>query len=86
MRLKQQKCAFLLPEVEYLGHRITLNGLHPTPTKVKAITEAPAPRSVPELKIFLGLMGDFLATLLTVVQAPKEEHKLVMGTKVKVCI
>jgi len=68
MRLKQQKCAFLLPEVEYLGHRITPNGLHPTPTKVKAITEAPAPKSVSELKAFLGLVnyyGKFLSNLAT---------------------
>ena len=43
MRLKQQKCQFLMSEVEYLGHRITPDGLQPTLTKVNAITEAPAP-------------------------------------------
>ena len=52
MRLKQQKCEFLMSEVEYLGHHISPDGLQPTATKVKAITEAPAPRSVSELKLF----------------------------------
>ena len=52
MRLKEQKCAFLLPEVKYLGHRITPKGQLPTCTKVKAITEAPAPTNTSELKAF----------------------------------
>ena len=45
-QLKQSKCMFFLPEVEYLGHRITPNGLHPTPAKVKAITAAPPPKNM----------------------------------------
>ena len=68
MRLKQQKCEFLMSEVEYLGHRISPDGLHPTPTKVKAIMEAPAPTNVSELKAFLGLVnyyGKFLSNLAT---------------------
>ena len=30
MRLKEQKCGFLLPEIKYLGHRITSEGQLPT--------------------------------------------------------
>ena len=53
-----------------MGHRISPDGLHPTPTKVKAITEAPAPTSISELKAFLGLVnyyGKFLSNLATTV-------------------
>ena len=70
MRLKQQKCQFSMSEVEYLGHRINPDGLQPTLTKVKAITEAPAPTNVSELKAFLGLVnyyGKFLNNLATTV-------------------
>ena len=59
-----------MSEVEYLGHRITPDGLQPTLTKVKAITEAPAPTNVSELKAFLGLVnyyGKFLNNLATTV-------------------
>ena len=56
-RLKQSKCMFFLPEVEYLGHRITADGLHPTTSKVKAISAAPPPKNVAQLKAFLGLVN-----------------------------
>ena len=52
------KCCFFAKQVEYLGHLIDEHGLHPTPTKVKAILEAPAtPHNVFELRSFLGLLN-----------------------------
>lgn len=54
MKLKKEKCAFCLPQVEYLGHVISEEGLHPSAGKVKAIKEAPKPSSLSELKSFLG--------------------------------
>ena len=55
MRLKKSKCKFLMTEIEYLGHRITKEGLKPTESKVQAIAQAPMPTNVSELKAFLGL-------------------------------
>ena len=81
MRLKQSKCVFMLSEVEYLGHKITKDGLRPTDSKVEAIAKAPTPKNVSELKAFLGLVnyyGKFLSHLSTTL-APL--HKLlVKGT------
>lgn len=54
--LKRSKCVFLAPSVEYLGHVIDENGLHPTPEKVRAIQDAPTPQNVTELKSFLGFI------------------------------
>ena len=67
MRLKKSKCKFLMTEIEYLGHRITKEGLKPTESKVQAIAQAPTPTNVSELKAFLGLVnyyGKFLPTSL----------------------
>ena len=57
MRLKKEKCSFCLPEVEYLGHSNSAEGLCPSVTKVQAITDAPKPSKVSELKSFLGLVN-----------------------------
>ena len=68
MRLKKSKCKFLMTEMEYLGHRITKEGLKPTESKVQAIAQAPTPTNVSELKAFLGLVnyyGKFLPNLST---------------------
>jgi transposase InsO family protein len=56
-RLKRKKCEFMLPSVEYLGHRISAKGLQPTDAKVQAIRNAPSPRNVSQLKSFLGLLN-----------------------------
>ena len=37
MRVKEKKCAYLLPSVEYLGHVISAEGLQTAESKVEAI-------------------------------------------------
>ena len=49
MKLKRNKCAFCLPQVEYLGHIISEEVLRSSASKVKAITEAIQPLSLSEL-------------------------------------
>ena len=68
VRLEHNKCEFMLPSVEYLGHRISADGLQPTDCKVKALKEAPTPNNVSQLKSFLGLLnyyGKFVPSLST---------------------
>lgn len=57
LRLHRRKCAFLQDEVEYLGHIINAEGLHPVQSKVTAIEEAPMPTTVTELKAYRGLLN-----------------------------
>ena len=44
------------PSITYLGHKIDQTGLHPLAEKVEAIHKAPMPKSVQELKSYLGLL------------------------------
>ena len=69
MKLKKEKCMFLVPEVKYLGHKISNRGIEPTEEKVRAVTKAPVPWNISELKGFIGLVnyyGRFLPNLATV--------------------
>lgn len=41
----------------YLGHTITKDGLKPNNDKIEAILKYPLPKTVTEIKSFLGLIG-----------------------------
>ena len=69
-RLKEDKCVFLTHSVEYLGHLVDQEGIHPLPSKVAAIVQAPKPTNVRELRSFLGLVnyyGKFIPNLATII-------------------
>ena len=57
LRLKREKCSFMLTSVEYLGYKISEKGLQPTDEKITAIKNAPVPKNVSQLKSFLGLIN-----------------------------
>ncbi len=57
-----QECVFLQKSVEYLGHLLDAEGLHPLQDKLAAIQQAPAPTNVQQLKSFLGLVPDLSPT------------------------
>ena len=50
MRLKESKCQFLLPSVEYLGYHISGKGIEPMEEKLRAIRDA---QDLSKLKSFL---------------------------------
>ena len=82
LKLNKEKCAFMLPRVEYLGHVIDESGLDPTKEKVKAIQEAPQPHNVTELRSFLGIINYYSKFLpnLSVTLSPLY-HLLKKGVK-----
>ena len=64
--MNKEKCAFFLEQLEYLGHTIDAQGVHPPREKIKAIKNAPQPKNVTELRSFLGILNyysRFLPTL-----------------------
>ena len=67
LRVKRSKCEFMRTSVTYLGHKIDSAGLHPLQEKIEAITNAPTPTSVQELRSYLGILmyyGKFLQNQL----------------------
>lgn len=55
--LRKEKCEFFKDKVVYLGYIIDKEGLHKDPLKIEAIVKAPSPKSVTEIKSFIGLVG-----------------------------
>ena len=67
-RLKESKCQFLSDEVDYLGHRIDAEGIHPSGETLPAVCDALAPTNITELRPYLGMVnhyGRFLPNLAT---------------------
>lgn len=55
LKLKPSKCHFGQKKVKFLGHVISKDGVLPDPDKISAIKEYPVPRSVKDVRAFLGL-------------------------------
>ncbi|KAK1610111.1 hypothetical protein QYE76_033784, partial [Lolium multiflorum] len=54
---KFSKCEFWLDQVEFLGHVISKDGIAVNPSKVAAVLEWEAPKTVKEIRGFLGMAG-----------------------------
>ena len=54
---KFSKCEFWLDRVVFLGHVISSEGVFVDPVKVEAIVKWEAPKTVHEVRSFLGLAG-----------------------------
>ena len=81
IRLKKDKCAFMLKSVEYLGHIISAEGLHPTTEKIRAIMAAPTPQDVTQLKSFLGLINYYSKFLPNLSHVLAPLYKLLQNTQ-----
>lgn len=57
LKVQPDKSEFLKKSVEFLGYVITKDGIKPNPKKIESIEKWPEPKTVKELRSFLGLIG-----------------------------
>ena len=57
LKIKAEKCVFGAQQITFLGHEVSIQGIKQEPAKLKAMTEMPRPRDVPELKRALGMFS-----------------------------
>ena len=88
LKIQLHKCEFLRKEVAYLGHIITIDGIKPNPEKIKIIQNFPLPKTITEIKSFLGLLGyyrrfiqDFSKITKPFTNCLKKIAKLIMRLK-----
>lgn len=56
---KASKCEFGLEEILYLGHKINAQGVSVDEEKIMAIKEWPKPRTLTQLRGFVGLRNNY---------------------------
>jgi hypothetical protein len=54
---KFSKCEFWMEEVAFLGHVLSAKGVAVDPSKIEAVSKWQSPKSVTEIRSFLGLAG-----------------------------
>ena len=57
LKLKPSKCNFFQTSIDFLGHTISAEGVAPQKSKTQLIHDWPVPRTLRELRGFLGLTG-----------------------------
>lgn len=81
LKLKRNKCEFLLTNVEFLGHRIDAEGLHKLNKHITPLLEAPQPKNADELRSFLGKVTYYHSFIpnLSSITAPLRDMLLPSG-------
>ena len=57
LKLKPSKCTFFKKEITYLGHLITSESVATDPSKIEVVKNWPVPKTVSEVRSFLGFVG-----------------------------
>jgi hypothetical protein len=59
LRLNPNKCCFAAKSIVFLGHVVNKEGTKPDPSKIDAVLRFPAPKTVTNVRSFLGLTGSY---------------------------
>ncbi len=77
LKLKPSKCFILKPEVKFLGHLISSQGIKVDGEKTQALESWPAPKNVKELRQVLGFMSYYRRFVPGFAQLARPLHALV---------
>jgi len=57
LKLNPRKCCFAARSIAFLGHVVSREGTRPDPSKIDVIVHFPVPKTVTDVRSFLGLIG-----------------------------
>lgn len=77
LKLKLKKCNFFQSKVRYLGHVISAAGVSTDPEKIRAVAEWKRPRTLTELRSFLGFASYYRRFVEGFAKCAAPLHKLV---------
>jgi len=77
LKIEVRKCHFFKTKVKFLGHEVSEEGVNTDPEKVRAAREWPRPRTVRELRSFLGFASYYRRFVKGFAQIAGPLHHLV---------
>ena len=77
LKLDLKKCSFFRDEVNYLGHRVSAEGIATDPNKITDVTNWPTPSTLKELRSFLGFASYYRRYGSRFTQIASPLHQLV---------
>ena len=60
LKLNPEKCYFFKEQLNFLGYIVTKNGIQTDPAKIQKIIDYPIPKTVTQIRSFLGLASYYL--------------------------
>jgi hypothetical protein len=88
LKLGKDKCSFVKTQLEFLGHIVGRDGLQPDPKKVEKVRDWPTPKTIKDVRSFLGLasyyrrfMKDFSKIAKPMYQLTKQDEKFEWGSE-----
>ena len=76
LKLSPKKCVLFRQKVQFLGHIITKDGISTDPKKVEAVQNWPIPRTIKEVRSFLGLCSYYRKFIKSFATVAKPLHQL----------
>ena len=79
LKLKPSKCFFFREEIEYLGHVVSGKGISTNPKKVEAVSKWPTPKTVYDVRSFLGFVGYYRRFIKNFSRITKPIREVITG-------
>ena len=81
LKISPKKCDFFKDQVVFLGHVVSQDGISTSPDKVSAIKEWPVPKTVTDVRSFLGTCSYYRRFIKWFTEIARPLHKLTEKTE-----
>ena len=79
LKLKPSKCFFFREEIKYLGHVVSGKGISTNPKKIEAVSKWPTPKTVYDVRSFLGFVGYYRRFIRNFSRITKPIREVITG-------
>ena len=83
LKLKPSKCEFFKDRISYLGHIVSKDGVETDPKKIQVIIDWPVPKTVYDVRSFLGFTNYYRKFMYQYSQIAKPLNGLISGENAK---